>query len=357
MSEQETVYNHGNTFYELVDLVIHVTKSGRVPFIWGQPGIGKSALARTVAAKLGCEYCCLDAPLLQPFDYAVAVPDHVKKEITLYRTGFIPQKGPAVVAIEDLPHAKPYQQVPLMQLVLDHRIGPMHISKDVYFIATGNREEDNAFTQPIPSPLLNRMCHFTLNASYEEWVYRFARPNNVDERVVGFVLSNPEFFAQQPKEGVRAWPTPRSLHAFADIIKNINDENVIRSIGIGTIGEVATKFFLEWLKYLRCIDPKQVIVEGILPKFDSQDRSQVLAIVLSIGTYCAKLNEQSVIQHGNNIIRFFNALSSDYKVLFCHQFIDYDNEGNRNVQKLSYLQNIKGSDKMFKNLAEVLLEG
>jgi len=356
MSEKENIYSQGNSFYELIDLVIQVIKSGRVPFIWGMPGIGKSAITKLVAEKLGCQYRCLDAPLLQPFDYAVAVPDHKTREIVLYKTGFIPSTGPAVVAIEDLPHAKPFQQIPIMQIVLDHRIGPLEIAKDVYFIGTGNREEDIAFTQPIPSPLLNRMCHFTLNATPEEWAYRFARPSGIDERVIGFVLSNPEFFATAPKEGVRAWATPRSLHAFADIIKGIDDENRIRPLGIGTIGDVATKFFLEWLKYLQGIDPKEVIEEGIMPKFNGQDRSQLFAIALSIGSFCSKLKESQVSKHGKNILKFFDLLTSDYRVLFCHQFIEYDVQGNRNVSKLSLLQKIKGSDKMFKELADVLLE-
>lgn len=356
MSEKENIYHQGNSFYELIGLVIKVLKAGRVPFIWGMPGIGKSALAQRVAEKMNCEFRCLDAPLLQPFDYAVAVPDHKTREIVLYKTGFIPQSGPALVAIEDLPHAKPFQQIPIMQIVLDHRIGPLKISKDVYFIATGNREEDIAFTQPIPSPLLNRMCHFTLNTSPEEWAYRFARPNNLDERVIGFVLSNPEFFAQSPKEGVRAWPTPRSLHAFADIIKGIEDENEIRWLGISTIGEVATKFFLEWLKYLHGINPKEVIEQGIMPKFNGQDRSQLFAITLGIGSYCAKLTEKQITRFGKNILRFFDLLTSDYKVLFCHQFIQYDTQGNRNVNKLAMLKQIKGSDKLFQELADVLLE-
>lgn len=356
MSEKENIYDNGKTFYELVDLILPVLNAARVPFIWGAPGIGKSALARYVSEKMKCDFRCLDAPLLQPFDYAVAVPDHQSKEIVLYRTGFIPQKGPVVVAIEDLPHAKPYQQIPIMQIVLDHRIGPLKFADDVFFIASGNREEDLAYTQPIPSPLLNRFVHFDLKPDVEEWTYRFARPKNLDERVIGFVLANPEFFVQMPKEGIRSWSTPRSLHAFAEIVKEVNDENLIRSLGIATVGEVATKFFLEWFKYLRNIDPKAVVEQGKMPKFNSNDRSQIFAIVLSVASYINRFKEKEIIKFGRNIMSFFELLTSDYKVLFCHQFIEYDGNGTRNVQKLATLQKIKGSEKIFRDLASVLLE-
>jgi hypothetical protein len=67
------------------------------------------------------------------------------------------------------------------------------------------------------------------------------------------------------------------------------------------------------------------------------------------------MKESQVTKHGKNILKFFDLLTSDYRVLFCHQFIEYDMQGNRNVSKLSLLQKIKGSDKMFKELADVLL--
>ena len=361
MGEKLELYTNEKSFGDLVEDVIDIFHSKRTPIVWGIPGIGKSALAKYVADRMGCDFKCLDAPLLQPFDYAVAVPNHDKKEIELYRTGFIPEKGPCVVAIEDLPHAKPYQQTPIMQIALDHRIGPLKFADDVYFIASGNREEDLAFTQPLSSPLKNRFFHLYLKPDPEEWAYKFARPNNLDERVIGFALSNSTFFAQRPKEDGNSWSTPRTLHMFSDVIKNItgtseHDESRIRSLGIGSIGPEATKFFMEWMKYLRHIDPRDVVINGNMPKMSRDDRSQMFAVVLSIGSYIASLDEPELIKHGKNILSFTDIIPSDYTVLFAHQFVEYDKRGTKNIDKLETLQKIPGSNKLFRTLTETLLD-
>lgn len=312
------------SFKELLPLVKEVVKKKRVPFIWGPPGVGKSTLGRDVAREIGAELYILDAPLLQPTDYQIAVPDRETKTVQLYSTGFLPQNGPAVVLVEDLPHAKPYQMVPLMQMVLDRRIGTVKFDDNVYFIITGNREEDLANVNPIPSPLLNRLAHFDMKADLEEWII-WAKSNELDERVYQFLNANPQHFIKHPEEGVRAWPTPRSWHALADIIKGLPD-NQVYPFALATVGATAGALSA-WLKYLRSINLEDIMKTGNLPA--DLDRAKIFTIVQAVA---AKTDKKVLSQY--KIGDFWRSLPQEYKIIFLKELIRYKKNGKPDISLL-----------------------
>ncbi len=284
-------------FQDLIPLVKQVITAGRVPYLWGPPGIGKSALVKYVAELISQEikqpikFYTLDVPLLQPFDYAVGVPNHNTKTVELYRTGFLPRKGPAVVAVEDVSHGKSYQVIPLMQIVLDHRIGPLYFEKNVWFVLTGNREEDYAYVNSLPSPLNNRLTHFNMVANLDVWRI-WAKANELDERVINFVHAYLQYFCQDPKEGVKTWPTPRSWHMLSDCIKNETKEKLLRAMSSACVGSAVTNIFMAWVKYLREIDTEAIITKGLIP--DHKDRSQLFAIVGAVTARMQRMKSEKI---------------------------------------------------------------
>lgn len=311
------------TFKELFPLVLEVIKKRRVPFIWGPPGIGKSTLGRAVAQALNAELYVLDAPLLEPTSYLVAVPEKETKKVELYTTGFLPVKGPAVVLVEDLSHAKGYQMVPLMQMVLDRRIGPLKFADDISFIITGNREEDLAGANPIPSPLLNRVLHFEMRPSPEEWVV-WAKAQELDERVVQFINANKQYFLQLPQPGVKVWPTPRSWHALADVIKNLPDGEIY-PYALAAVGAVAGAF-TSWLKYLRSVNIEEVMKKGVLPAELTRDK--VFTIVQAVAS---KVTKKILSQKEYKVAEFWKSLPNEYKLLFMKELIRYKKDGSFDI--------------------------
>jgi hypothetical protein len=303
-------------YSETKKVVYLVLKGGRTPAIWGPPGIGKSSLGREVAAELGAKLYILDAPLLQPFDYAVAVPDHATKTVQLYPTGFLPQSGPAVVLVEDLPHAKPYQMIPLMQIVLDRRIGHLYFENNVHFIITGNREEDLAGVNPLPSPLLNRLVHINMNVDVEEWL-KWAVNAGIHEDLVGFLRVYPQHLLHAPEENVKAWPTPRTWHMLSDILEQSNgDLDTFRLISDGCIGSSVTMLLMAWLRYLRQIDPRLIVEKGQLPSVSN--REQIYAVSHAVaGLLKTRADyEKYISTYKNNIVAFFRWLQGEMKVAF-----------------------------------------
>lgn len=316
--------------YSLITL-----RAGRTPAIWGAPGIGKSTLGREIAEELGAELYVLDAPLLQPFDYAIAVPDHESKKVTLYPTGFLPEKGPAVVLVEDLPHAKSYQMIPIMQMVLDRRIGHMRFTDDVYFIITGNREEDLAGVNPIPSPLLNRLVHYPMDVDVERWVI-WGKSAGLDERITGFISANPQHLLKKPEDGVRAWPTPRSWHMLSDQLKKAsNDDTTLRSLTSSTIGPQVTHVFMAWVKYLQTVDPKDIIENGAIPS--TSDRGQMFALLQSVAGLLKQKKPDYIQKHKGNVVDFFKWLQGEFKMAFLKEMVTYDKKQRPEIKYLEML--------------------
>ena len=344
-------------FKELLPLVVKTIIAGRVPAIWGPPGIGKSALGKKVRDLLEKDlnkpvgFYILDAPLLQPFDYTVAVPDHGSQTVKLYRTGFLPEKGPAVVLVEDLPHAKPYQVIPLMQIVLEHRIGPLYFSDDVYFIITGNREEDLANVHLLPSPLYNRLVHFEMEADLDVW-REWAKANQLDHRIIGFVYAYPQYFCQLPKEGVKAWPTPRSWHILSDLIKDVEDERMLRMLSTAAVGSATASILISWIKYFQDFNPKEIIKKGQLPTY--KDRQHLFAIVCALTNEIKRMEKEEIKMFIQNILKIWSSLEGDYKILFIKELIDFDKEGKANLHLLSFILSLDEAKPMHEFIKDII---
>ena len=299
------------SFQSAKRIVKTVLFAKRTVFLFGPPGVGKSALGREIAQELGAELCLLDAPLVQPIDYLAAVPNHEMKKVMLYPTGFIPEKGPAVVLVDDLPHAKPYQQTPLLQMALDRRIGPIKFSDDVYFILTGNREEDLAEVNPIISPLLNRLVQLELEPSLEEWLEWGGE--TIREEVQAFLKAYPTEFVRVPQEGQNAWPTPRSWHILSDCLnyaERLSSEEV-RALAYGTVGEYTGGLFFTFVAHLRGIDPTRIVEKGEIPQETARER--VYAYMYAVCSLLKGKGVEYLNKWAKNIVKFFDQLPGEFK--------------------------------------------
>lgn len=309
----ELSYNYA----QLKELVKKAVSAGRTPFIWGPPGIGKSSLAREVAGELGMEFRRVDVPLLQPIDYVAAVPNHETKTVELYPCGHVPTRGNVLICFEDLPHAKQYQMVPVMQIIQDRRIGPVEFESSVRFIVTGNREEDLAGANTVISTILNRTCHFNLEPDVDLW-RAWAQANELDERIVAFLGAYPEYLLETPKEGVKAWPTPRSWHIASDLIKGVTRTDALRALVASAVGDHVAQVFMSWYKYLRDTDPMEIIRDGRVPSI--VERPQLFAVIASVTT-TLKENPKLVKNYGANVVRFWKSLDGDYRMAFLKELI------------------------------------
>ena len=148
---------------QLLDVLLNVGLI-RPVFIWGAPGIGKSAIVQEFADSLGLECISLLGSQLAPEDI-IGVPQ-IKDGFSQFcppRT--IARAEPYVLFLDELNACTSEVQKAFYSLIHERRIGEYHLPEGSIVVGAGNRAQDNAITRPMSSALINRMFHVELTAS------------------------------------------------------------------------------------------------------------------------------------------------------------------------------------------------
>ena len=146
--------------------------AGVCPLVWGPPGIGKSDIAREVAADLGMTYIDVRALLLDPVDLR-GIPWRDGNTTRWAPPEFLPPQDSSddfLLNLEELASAPPMVQAALYQLVLDRAIGEYQLPPGAKIMACSNRESDRAVVNKMSTALASRFIHLDATISVEDWI-------------------------------------------------------------------------------------------------------------------------------------------------------------------------------------------
>lgn len=178
----------------------------RPVFIWGPPGVGKSALVEKFAHSVGLECVSLLGSQLAPEDL-MGVP-----QITDGVTRFCP---PAMIARKE-----PYC------IFLDElnacRVGEYTLPKGSIVIGAGNRAQDSAIVKPMSSALMNRMVHVHMKVSASEWM-DWASASAIHPMVIEYLQQRPDHLWSAPPKHEEPFSTPRAWHMLSDALHAFGD--------------------------------------------------------------------------------------------------------------------------------------
>jgi MoxR-like ATPase len=214
----------------------------RTLFIWGPPGIGKSALVRDAALKLGLPCVTLLGTQIAPEDL-IGVPRILALEGGGAATEFCPprailRRDAFLLFIDELNSAVADVQKAFYSLILDRRLGDYVLPNGSRVVGAGNRIEDRALVRPMATALSNRMIHVALEASAEAWLSWAAR-SGVHPLVVAFVRARPDRLVEiPPVDATPAYPTPRAWHMLSDAVKTVR-ASLWPALAAGSVGDRA----------------------------------------------------------------------------------------------------------------------
>jgi hypothetical protein len=187
--------------------------------LWGPPGIGKTDLCIQVADAIGAKFLVKLAATMDPTDL-VGIPFPDKSGNV---TKFLPpadlfqltvesgNKEPWVVCFDDITTANPQVFAALFRLFQHREVAGYHIRDNVRLLATGNRAEDNAAANDMPTALNNRFFHIDLAVNAAEWG-AWAIQNNIQPTICGYIKNRPDqLHVFKPDSQERAFATPRSI--------------------------------------------------------------------------------------------------------------------------------------------------
>ncbi len=214
----------------------------RTPFIWGPPGIGKSAIVRAAADALRLPCVTLLGTQIAPEDL-IGVPRIRQLEGGGAATEFCPPRAilrsePYLLFIDELNSAIADVQKAFYSLILDRRLGDYVLPPASRVVGAGNRIEDRALVRPMATALSNRMIHVMLETTTEAWL-AWASRSDVHPLVTAFVRARPNRLVESPPaDGSPAYPTPRAWHMLSDAIRTVK-ASLWPALAAGSVGDRA----------------------------------------------------------------------------------------------------------------------
>ena len=144
-------------------------------------------------------------------------------------------------------------------------VGQHKLHDDVYIIACGNLDTDNAITYPLSSALVSRFAHFYIEIDDKDW-RDWASDAGLDIRVVSFIGFRPSLLYTFNPDSTEPYSSPRTWEMVSRTISLMPELNKTHTPLIASmIGDgVATEF----MQYISLADqlPK---FEDIIAKPDS----------------------------------------------------------------------------------------
>jgi len=317
-----------------------------VLFITSKPGVAKSAIAKSIADKMGFNYVDMRLTMSDESDFKF--PFLTDKEYdgeTIKVSGCaVPQwaydanQAPTIIHFEELNRAALFVRNAALQILLEREIGTFKFNSNVIMMASGNLgEEDGTDVEELDSALNNRLIHLSHTLSVDEWLNDFAY-KNCHKLISSFIKANPEKLYQSPGENTKAYATPRSWTMLSEfIVQNYGMDAspveflpMLKEVSVGYVGNSAMRF-IQYCEDMMNISINDVInnYDGIkddLEKYNRDKNSELIESLKEIEI--VKLNNTQL----DNVYKFLKNVGDDEKTAYLLYILD--NATDVNIPKL-----------------------
>ncbi len=233
---------------QLLDVLLNVGLI-RPVFIWGAPGIGKSAIVQGFADSLGLECVSLLGSQLAPEDI-IGVPQIQGGFSQFCPPRTIARSEPYVLFLDELNACSSEVQKAFYSLIHERRIGEYRLPEGSIGVGAGNRAQDNAITRPMSSALVNRMFHVELVASPRLWL-EWAAQNNIHPYIYDYISARPDHLWSKPPKSEEPFSTPRSWHMLSDAIHSYGPDIDMDTLRVLAAGSLSAQHATQFLAYVR----------------------------------------------------------------------------------------------------------
>lgn len=239
---------------DLLEILLNVAP-GRPVFIWGAPGIGKSALVEQFAEEIGLPCVSLLGSQLAPEDI-IGIPQINGDTSEFLPPKIIARKDPYVLFLDELNACSQEVQKAFYSLIHERRIGEYHLPEGSIVVGAGNRAQDSAIVKTMSSALINRMFHVQMKADARQWI-KWAQNNHLHPWVIDYIIQRPDHLFSEPPKTEEPFSTPRSWHMLSDALteygagKREISANTLKMLAYACLTPSHAGMFLAYTKSLK----------------------------------------------------------------------------------------------------------
>lgn len=250
---------------DLSDILLNIAPV-RPVFIWGAPGIGKSALVEQFADAVGLPCVSLLGSQLAPEDI-IGIPQIKNGTSEFLPPKMIARTEPYVLFLDELNACSQEVQKAFYSLIHERRVGEYHLPAGSVVIGAGNRAHDSAIVKTMSSALINRMFHVQLKADVKQWL-SWAYEADIHPWITDYITQRPDHLFSEPPKTEEPYSTPRSWHMLSDALKEYGagtreiSEETLRILAYGCISASHAGMFSAYTKQLKNSHLLSDIIKG-----------------------------------------------------------------------------------------------
>lgn len=279
-----------NDTLKSVELVI---ETNEVPLIVGESGIGKTALAKTLAKQREWSLVVIDGNLLKegeigglPTVEEYTIKDEhgrvVSKKTTIYAIhtklreidNLILEGKDVLLFIDEINRCEHSVQQELMNLILNREINGYKLHDKVKILAAMNPSSKYGAdfdyqVVDMDAAQENRFVWLNMESDAKGWI-KWASENKVDRKVIEFISTFPEHLHSINEDDIRA--TPRSFERVSKSYKlyKENKDSIPRRVFLnvlrGNLGRIIAEQLMDFIESdnTALISPEEVFEEEVL---------------------------------------------------------------------------------------------
>ncbi|SLN52128.1 AAA domain (dynein-related subfamily) [Roseivivax jejudonensis] len=210
----------------------------------GRPGVGKTEIVQTLAARHGAVLHDLRLSTIEPQDLrGLPYYDHETRRTLWYPPEDLPHgDAPSVLFLDELTAAAPALQPTVYGLLQERRVGTYRLPDATLVVAAGNTVEDGAIAYEMGTALSDRLVHLVVGADARDWVERYAVGAGIHPSVVAFLRARPDLLETTEaaiRRGETVAATPRAWTRVSRIVAAVTDRRQRHAMIAGTVGVAA----------------------------------------------------------------------------------------------------------------------
>ncbi|HBL06437.1 ATP-binding protein [uncultured Clostridium sp.] len=280
-------------FNDTLKSVEIVIETNEVPLIVGESGIGKTALAKTLARQREWSLVVIDGNLLKegeigglPTVEEYTIKDEhgrvVSKKTTIYAIhtklreidNLILEGKDVLLFIDEINRCEHSVQQELMNLILNREINGYKLHYKVKILAAMNPSSKygSDFDYQVvdmDAAQENRFVWLNMESDAKGWI-KWASENKVDRKVIEFISTFPEHLHSINEDDIRA--TPRSFERVSKSYKlyKENKDSIPRRVFLnvlrGNLGRIIAEQLMDFMESdnTALISPEEVFEEEVL---------------------------------------------------------------------------------------------